>query len=184
MASVEVVDSVNATGSSYEIAFSGISGDFKHLELRGFLRSKSSTSTDPVHILINGSTANYYMTGFNSGFNSSSGVWTFRDASGATELGNNLGPNVLAASASAGCHTQIEVWFGNYADSTTQNAGIYKWYSGDNLSNSSLTLNPIGVAGWHCSDFTGAVTSIAVRTDNSSDHWTDTSWVTLYGWRG
>ncbi|OUT68735.1 MAG: hypothetical protein CBB70_05465 [Planctomycetaceae bacterium TMED10] len=184
MAAVEFIATANGTGASNTISFSGISGDYRHLEMRAFLRSTTTVATDPVVILINGSTTNYTMSGFNSGFNGSANLWVFRDASGASYLGNNLGPNVLGGAASTACHSVLEIWFGNYSDATTKNAGIYKWFSPDNENNSANGLNPVGMAGWHHDDAAAAITQLSIATDSATDYWTTTSWVTLYGWRG
>tara|TARA_B100000029_G_scaffold162201_2_gene158263 strand:+ start:1295 stop:1840 length:546 start_codon:yes stop_codon:yes gene_type:complete len=181
MASVEVIDSASGTGAAVSMSLTGISGDYKHIQACMFLRTSNASETDTFWMTVNSSTASqYYIAGINSGFNSTGPPWPFAETSAGTTMYAALGPMVSGNGATAGAHTPIEMWFVNYADSTTKNCGIITWRAGDNTNNSTNSKNPVGVAGWY-SDVAEAVTSIQIGCGNNID--TD-SWITLYGWRG
>ncbi len=181
MATVEVVDTANGTGSASTISFTGIPADFKHLQAMAFVRSSYATTLDQFKITINGNTTGYYCAGINAGMNSSSTPFAFAETSAGTHIYSALGWMIAGASASTGAHTPFEMWFANYAESTTKNCGILTCRAGDNNNNSGNTDNPVTVAGWF-SDTAETLTSIEFTAANGN--FSADSWITLYGWRG
>ncbi len=181
MATVEVVDQANGTGSASTISFTSIPADFKHLQAVAFIRSTYAAALAQFKIKINGNTTGYYAAGINSGLNSSSTPFAFAETSAGSEIYSALGWFQAGSTATADAHTPIEMWFANYAESSTKNCGIITWRCGDNNNNTAYNANPVGVAGWF-SDTAETITSIEFI--DAVGNFTATSWITLYGWRG
>jgi hypothetical protein len=165
--SYESIATANGTGSSGTITFSSIPSTFKHLQVRGIMRStEAGATTTNCYITLNGVTTSSYAR------HHLSGNGTAASASGAASQTFTFPGNATGAASTSGVMATLIFDLLDYT-STSKNKTL-RFFSGHDQNGSGEIRVASGI---YLS--TNAVSSIEIKT--SSNNWSTDTTFALYG---
>lgn len=168
--SYELISTAYGTGSSDTIEFSSIPSTYKHLQVRGTLRSLKSASVDDVFMRFNGLSGTNYA--WHQLIGDGSSVYSSNDFN----VGGMDMYQAPAASAASNITYSFIADIADYA-STSKNKTV-KAITGLALT----SFNNVGVRSGLLKS-TSAISSIRIQT-SSAESWSTISRVSLYGIKG
>ena len=165
--SYESIATATGTGSSGTITFSSIPSTFKHLQIRGIMRTdEAGATTTNCYITVNGVTGTSYAYHILRG-NGSTAI-----ASGGASTGFTFPGNATGAAATASVMGVLIADVLDYG-STTKNKTLRYFTGFDNNGSGEVYIS----SGLYNS--TSAISSIEIKT--SSNNWTTATTFALYG---
>ena len=167
LSSYESIATATGTGSSGVITFSGIPSTFKHLQIRGLMRTDEAGATETnCYIQVNGATGSSYA------YHWLRGNGTTAAAAGAASQTFTFPGNATGAAATA---SVMGVFVADILDygSTTKNKTL-RYFAGYDLNGSGEVRVSSGLY-----NATTAISSIEIKT--SSGNWTTATTFALYG---
>lgn len=167
LSSYESIATANGTGSSGTITFSSIPSTFKHLQIRGIMRTDEAGATETnCYITVNGVTGTSYAYHILRG-NGSTVI-----ASGGASTGFTFPGNATGAAATASVMGVLIVDILDYG-STTKNKTL-RYFTGFDRNGAGEVYVSSGLY-----NSTNAISSIEIKT--SSNNWTTSTTFALYG---